>query len=256
MILYYSGTGNSKYTAGKIADTTGQQLTDLNRLIKSNDHSPLHSEDGNLILCVPTYAWRIPKIVEKFITESGIEGAERIWYVMTCGDGIGKADIYNRKLSDKLGLVHMGTLQVIMPENYVAMFAVPKPETALKIIKKSEPVIDKGISAIRSGVPFPSHKTGLMDAIYSDIVNPVFYRMFVKADAFTADSRCTGCGKCVKVCPLNNIYLASDQASGTALPVWGNNCTHCMACICGCPSEAIEYGKKSIGKPRYINPFS
>ena len=27
--------------------------------------------------------------------------------------------------------------------------------------------------------------------------------------------------------------------------------THCMACICYCPKEAIEYGKKSKGKPRY-----
>ena len=28
----------------------------------------------------------------------------------------------------------------------------------------------------------------------------------------------------------------------------------CMACICGCPAEAIEYGKKSRGKPRYQCP--
>ena len=34
-------------------------------------------------------------------------------------------------------------------------------------------------------------------------------------------------------------------------PVWGKDCTHCMACICYCPAEAIEYGKKSLGKPRY-----
>ena len=34
-------------------------------------------------------------------------------------------------------------------------------------------------------------------------------------------------------------------------PVWESHCTHCMACICYCPKEAIEYGKKSIGKPRY-----
>jgi MinD superfamily P-loop ATPase len=24
-----------------------------------------------------------------------------------------------------------------------------------------------------------------------------------------------------------------------------------MACICYCPKEAIEYGKRSVGKPRY-----
>jgi len=34
-------------------------------------------------------------------------------------------------------------------------------------------------------------------------------------------------------------------------PVWGKQCTHCMACICYCPAKAIEYGKKSVGKPRY-----
>ena len=48
---------------------------------------------------------------------------------------------------------------------------------------------------------------------------------------------------------------ASIPGTGIALengkPIWGNQCTHCMACICYCPTEAIEYGKKSIGKPRY-----
>ena len=58
-------------------------------------------------------------------------------------------------------------------------------------------------------------------------------------------SQCTGCGKCVERCPLNNIKLSNKK------PVWGKNCTHCMACIAGCPNEAIEYGKKTQGKPRY-----
>ena len=46
-------------------------------------------------------------------------------------------------------------------------------------------------------------------------------------------------------CPLNNITLQNGK------PVWGQDCTHCMACICYCPTEAIEYSKKSLGKPRY-----
>lgn len=44
---------------------------------------------------------------------------------------------------------------------------------------------------------------------------------------------------------MNNIRLENGK------PVWGKECTHCMACICYCPAEAIEYGKKSFGKPRY-----
>ena len=32
-------------------------------------------------------------------------------------------------------------------------------------------------------------------------VNPVFYRFFVKADAFRATDACIGCGKCEARCP-------------------------------------------------------
>ena len=49
----------------------------------------------------------------------------------------------------------------------------------------------------------------------------------------------------MELCPLNNIHLENGK------PVWGKNCTHCMVCICYCPKEAIEYGKKSRNKPRY-----
>ena len=75
--------------------------------------------------------------------------------------------------------------------------------------------------------------------------NKIFYSLFVKADAFKVDDKCIGCGKCEQICPLNNIKIQN------AKPVWGKNCTHCMACICGCPKEAIEYGKKSVGQRRY-----
>ena len=58
-------------------------------------------------------------------------------------------------------------------------------------------------------------------------------------------NKCVGCGKCARLCPLNDISIVD------GLPVWGKNCTHCMACICHCPTGAIEYGRKSLGKPRY-----
>ena len=44
---------------------------------------------------------------------------------------------------------------------------------------------------------------------------------------------------------MNNVALKDGK------PVWGKVCTHCMACICYCPVSAIEYGKKSVGQPRY-----
>ena len=36
-------------------------------------------------------------------------------------------------------------------------------------------------------------------------------------------------------------------------PTWNGACTHCTACLNLCPAGAIEYGKKTVGKPRYHN---
>ena len=82
----------------------------------------------------------------------------------------------------------------------------------------------------------------------SAVVNPAFYTLFVKDKKFSADGKCTGCGMCAKLCPMNNIALRAGK------PEWKGYCTHCMACICSCPAHAIEYGKKSLGKPRYNCP--
>ena len=135
--------------------------------------------------------------------------------------------------------------QIVMPENYVAMFAVPKPSTARKIIRNAEPKIVETIRQIAGGKKISPGKVTFIDRMKSRLINPLFYRLFVKADGFFTTDDCTGCGICAQLCPLRNITIVGEK------PVWGQECTHCMACICRCPAEAVEYGKKSEGKPRY-----
>ena len=62
MILYFSGTGNSRYVAERIAKALGDELFNMNDHIKAGDTSPVTS-DERLIIVTPTYAWRIPRIV-------------------------------------------------------------------------------------------------------------------------------------------------------------------------------------------------
>ena len=80
---------------------------------------------------------------------------------------------------------------------------------------------------------------------HSIIMPQGMYSLIISDRSFITTAQCTGCGQCRDRCPLNNIKLVNSR------PIWGKNCTHCMACIAGCPSEAIEYGKKTQGKPRY-----
>ena len=244
MILYFSGTGNSKYVAKRIADTLGDEIVNLNDRIKAGDTSSVET-DERLIIVTPTYAWRIPRVVRDWLRKTELRGAKQAWFVMTCGSEIGNADKYNRELCAEKAISCMGTAQIVMPENYIAMFSAPQADKARQIVAKAEPSIDRAIAAIQANQPFAPTRNNLYDRFMSGPVNPIFYKFFVKANAFTASSACIDCGQCAKRCPMNNVTLKDGK------PVWGKNCTHCMACICYCPKEAIEYGKKSVGQPRY-----
>lgn len=244
MIFCFSGTGNSRYVASRISEALKKPVADLNARIRAGNETPVET-GRDVIVVTPTYAWRIPRIVEAWLSKVRLIGAERIWFVMDCGSEIGDAEKYNRRLSRRKGLCYMGTAQIVMPENYIAMFGVPQAEEARKIVERAEPSIREALLRLQAGEPFDENRRTLADRFLSGPVNPIFYRFFVKTEAFRAGGGCIGCGKCARECPMNNIRLQDGR------PVWGNACTHCMACICDCPTEAIEYGKKSVGKPRY-----
>ena len=244
MVLYFSGTGNSRYIAAQIAQALCVPTLDLNVRIQAADTSPVQT-GPDIVLVTPTYAWRIPRIVEQWLKATPLPQAQRIWFVMDCGSEIGSADHYNRQLAQRKKLRPMGTAPIQMPENYIAMFAAPDPAQARRIVDSAAPAIQQTIDCIQAGQPFVPTRQNLYDRFMSGPVNPIFYRFFVKAGPFQADDRCIGCGQCVQRCPLNNIRLTAGR------PVWGSQCTHCMACISYCPTQAIEYGKKSQGQPRY-----
>lgn len=244
MIFYFSGTGNSRYAAERIAAALGDGLCCLNDRIRRRD-TAVPEADGRLVLVTPTYAWRIPRLVRSYLEKTELRGAAQLWFVMTCGSEIGSAAAYNRALCAEKGLAYMGTAQIVMPENYIAMFPTPQADEARRIVAAAEPELDRAAEAIRAGRPLPSPRVRLTGRFLSGPVNPLFYTLFVKDAAFAAGDACTGCGLCAACCPLNNITLRDGK------PVWGGSCTHCMACICRCGAEAIEYGRKSRGKPRY-----
>ena len=244
MIVYFSGTGNSRYAAQRLATQLGDSLLCLNDRIRSDDFRPVCT-DGRLVIVTPMYAWRIPRLVRRWLLKTELQGVRQVWFVMTCGSEIGNAARYNRALCAKKGFVCMGTAGIVMPENYIAMFSAPDEKRAHSIVIDAQPVIDRLAACILNEQAFPAPHLTLSDRLMSGPVNPIFYSFYVKAKAFTVSDTCIGCGKCASLCPLHNITLQAGK------PVWGSRCTHCMACICYCPTQAIEYGKASSGKPRY-----
>lgn len=247
MIVYFSGTGNSRFAAEYLAKQLNDELLDAGRRMKAGEKDTLHS-DRPWVFVAPIYAWRMANVLSEYIRSAQLTGSKDAYFVLTCGGEIGNAGQYAAQLCEEISLNYKGVLEVVMPENYIAMFNAPGEEASRAIVAKAKPVLEQGGELIRQGKDLPAPKVGLLDKLKSGSINEGFYKFYVKADAFFATDACTGCGVCVEACPLNNIRLNDGK------PGWGKHCTHCMACICGCPTEAIEYGKRSKGKPRYQCP--
>ena len=247
MVIYFSGTGNSRFAAEFLAKQLNDELLDAGRRMRSGERDSFRSERP-WVFVAPIYAWRMANVMTEYIRRTEWSGSRDAYFVLTCGSEIGDAGKYAAQLCEEIGLNYKGVLQVVMPENYIAMFNAPGEAESRAIVAKAKPVLAQAGELIRQGKALPAPKVGLLDKLKSGPINEGFYKFYVKADAFFATQDCTGCGFCVKACPLKNIQLADGK------PVWGKNCTHCMACICGCPTEAIEYGKRSRGKPRYQCP--
>jgi ferredoxin len=247
MIVYYTGTGNSRYCAQWLAHGLGEEAVDAFHFIRDGIAAELTSPKP-WIFVSPTYGWRLPRIFADFIRAGSFSGSTDAYFVMTCGTDIGAAEISNRALCAEKGLTYCGTLPVVMPENYVALFDVPTPEQSRKVVAKAIPVLAEGLACLAAGERFPPVAANGVGRLKSGMVNSLFYRFVIKAKAFTASAECIGCGACVRNCVMGNISLQDGR------PVWGNRCTHCMACICYCPAGAIEYGRSSVGKPRYQCP--
>ena len=242
MVLYFSGTGNSRYAAKKIAEISGDELVSIGQRIKSGDFSEIHSEKP-LVFVGPVYAGRLPRVMDAYIRKVKFTGTQRAYFVVTCAQTPWVTVQYAEKLCTEKGFSLLGFNSIVMPQGYIAGGGTQPKEVNDKILKEAEPKIISIAETIRDKQMLPKEQPG--KAMMSKVLNPIMYSMMISAKGFRTTGKCTGCGKCAQRCPLNNIKLANGR------PVWGDQCTHCMACIAGCPNEAIEYGKKTVGKPRY-----
>lgn len=244
MIIYFSGTGNSKYVADMLGKKLDDQVVDATKMIKNKIKGEFESKRP-FVFVSPNYTGQLPRVFKKFIKESVFKGNKSVYFMVTCGVNIGNIQNSLVSLCKYIDLEYRGVLEVVMPENYIAMYPVPNEQESKEIMKKAIPVIEKGIDVIKKGDDLDQRKISIIDNIKSNISNNLFYTFNVKTKKFRVKDTCISCGKCASVCLLNNIELVD------RLPKWGNDCTHCMACISYCPTEAIEYGEISIGKPRY-----
>ena len=159
MIVYFSGTGNSRFAAEFLAKRLGDELLDAGRRMKTGERDSLHS-DRPWIFAAPIYAWRMANVMTEYIRRTELTGSRDAYFLLTCGGEIGNAGQYAAQLCEEMGLNYKGVLEVVMPENYIAMFNAPGEEESRAIVAKAKPVLEQAGELIRQGKDLPAPKVG------------------------------------------------------------------------------------------------
>lgn len=234
MIYYFSGTGNSKWVAERLASETSDVAVDL---IGASVIPPIDNQTVGIIF--PVHAWGVPEPVLAFVKK--LVGRPAFTYsVCTCGDEAGES-------MEKLNAIfHLDSMySIAMPSNYIMGADVePVDQIASKIVKAEEKFQTIAAQVITRQSTRDVNK-GRLSWVKSNLANFGFNRFARSTKPFHVTDRCSSCGLCAEICPTNTIKLVDGK------PQWHGNCCQCTACINRCPERAIEYGKSTAQRGRY-----
>ena len=249
MIIFFSGTGNSKFIAEKLADYIGDEVFDIFEYVRTKKGHTF-TQTGPYIFIAPVYVAAPALCLLDFMKRSEFPPNSKAYFIMCCAASMSSSPVFCKNIASKKGLEYKGTAPLIMPQNYITYFKADSEEKCRTKIENAPAKIQEISEYIKAGKDLPPVKTNAFEYGITVPVVALYYKFFIKSKAFYATDKCISCGKCVSLCPYGNISLKDKK------PVWGSQCTHCMACISMCPTEAIEYGKMTIGKTRYHGPSS
>ena len=277
MIFYFSGTGNTRWAAIKLASATQERLIDIAEEMRRMKTSgaektePFILKEGERLGFVfPVHGWRVPRLVREFISRLQLSLPESpsketathapfMYAVCTAGDTIGLTiENLNDSLSENETLSSLGLSEVssayslIMPESYVGLpfMDVDPPKKEIKKKEKSalelevicEEVFNRkeGINRLVKG-PIPW--------FFTKIVGGFFEHVLITDKRFhVTKKKCVKCGICANVCPVRDIEGGKGE-----MPKWlhHKDCLTCFCCYHHCPHHAIEFGHQTQKKGQY-----
>jgi len=251
MIAYFSATGNSLYVAQKLAAQLDDRLVSMADSLKAGT-TTFELADGEPVgLVLPVYFYTVPLLVRQWMSRLRLMGNHKpfVFAVLTCGGQTGQAGriLTRLLLRERLDLQYLAS--VVLPDNYIPLLTVPEPDRQQQLFLAADQAL------VMIAGQLNQKKTGDHDAnkgslapLLTAFAAPL-YENGRKTGPFYATARCTSCGLCARICPDSIISLPDGK------PVWDEPfCTHCLACLHRCPVEAIQYGRRTARKTRYVNP--
>ena len=236
-IFWFSGTGNSLYSAKQLAANLDNAV-----LYPMKSGVPQKAVGGNgdrIGFVFPSYYCNLPRYVRYFAEKIEIAPGTFIFAIVTMGGlGQGAVSELEKILAGKNLKLDYGK-GILMNGNYVMNYNPADPE-------KFKPKLQKISAKLKNFSQDIIAGKRIIKKIKLTASN--LYKNTESLDvAYHAEDSCTKCGQCVNLCPVKNIKLENK-------PVWLHHCEHCVACISWCPKKAIQYGDSTKTRRRYRNP--
>jgi ferredoxin len=248
-IYYFTGTGNSLFVAQRLCTLLGDCTLVPMASATGTTGEFLPDVDRVGIVC-PVYFLGLPALVARFGERLNCSRGSYLFAVLTMG-GSGSSSAL-RQLDSILRLRSGRGLDagfaVRMPGNYVLMYGPPDGKRRANLLAAADRRVAEIARTIDRGLIVK-----LPYSLFASLIHRLMYPRFITSGPandriFSADERCTSCGICTEVCPVNNIVLENGR------PMWLHHCEQCMACIHLCPVEAIQAGRRTEKRGRYRNP--
>ena len=235
MIFYFSGTGNSAWSARQLAKLTGDEACDITALHELPDLTNARQ----IGFVFPVYAWGTPEVMADFAKK--LPKTQVFTFgVCTCGADAGLA----LKQFSKLYPLS-SCYSLVMPNNYILGSDTDEEGEIREKITAARAELERISGEVQRQEKVYRVHEGAMAGLKSILVNFGFNRFARSAKPFFTEDSCNSCGLCVRNCPAHAITLQDGK------PVWAAQCYQCLRCINECPQQAIQYGKSTAGRRRY-----
>ena len=271
-IYYFSGTGNSLYVARELQNRIPDSrlipiVALLNRRSKKTNKN-IETTAKTIGIVFPCHGLTIPIPVKKFLKYLDLTSSEYLFAIATRGGSIFRSFVAIDKILHKQGTSLDASFIINMALNdpKLKSFTIPSSEELDAIEKIVQEKLNQIQDTIINHESYHDNTSGVTFSRFNSL-NYILERLVPFAvhhvakkvkKYFYADSKCTGCGICEKVCLSQKITIVNDR------PVWQKKktCYMCYTCLNYCPTQSIQiYSKfymKSFTKEkgRYLHPYA
>jgi len=232
-MIYFSGTGNSKYIAELFCRNMDAKCYSIEEKV---DFGELITTNEIIGFCYPIYGSRVPRIMREFI-QKNIHFFKNKQIIIFCtqlifsGDGSRVlVDIFPNDFIKVIYAEHF-----FMPNNVVNFFLLPLTNDRkikrciINAERKMKFVCDNIKNGIikKRGFNIVSRLLGLVQGIFMPGIEKKALSSFI------INKNCNKCRICIPICPMNNLEYQNEKI------VHKFNCTICYRCINKCPQKAI-----------------